>query len=163
MNAEGGDRRIAFAFASAGYAVSAPDYLGLGEGPGPHPYLDPSSEVTASVDALRATHALAERQGRRLDPEVLATGHSQGATVTMALGRALQEGADPRLRLGALAPISGPYDTSGSIQTALSGRINLATGYLAYLTVSWNRLHHFYDTPGRCVPRTLRPDAAAAV
>lgn len=161
VNAEGGDRRIAFAFASAGYAVSAPDYLGLGVGPGTHPFRDPSSEVTASVDALRATHQLAERLGRSLDPRVLATGHSQGGTVTMALGRALQEDADPRLRLAALAPISGPYDTSGTLQTALSGRINLATGYLAYLVVSWNRLHHLYDTPAEAFrapyDRTLVP------
>ena len=41
-------------FASAGYAAVAPDYLGLGTGPGLHPYMDLSSEVTASVDMLDA-------------------------------------------------------------------------------------------------------------
>ncbi len=55
----GPDRAIAVLFASAGYAVSAPDYLGLGLGPGRHPYDDIPSTVTASLDALRATRALA--------------------------------------------------------------------------------------------------------
>ena len=59
VSAESPDRLIAFAFATAGYAVVAPDYLGLGLGPGTHPYDDVPSTVTASLDAMRATHTLA--------------------------------------------------------------------------------------------------------
>jgi hypothetical protein len=149
VSAEGGDRLIAYAFAAAGDAVAAPDYLGLGVGPGYHPFRDPSSEVTASIDALRATRALAEQEGRQLDGQVLVSGFSQGGPAAMALGRALhlQDGADPSFSLGALAPIGGPFDMSGTFSLALSDEIDLAAAYLAYLVVAWNRLHHLYDSP----------------
>jgi hypothetical protein len=57
MTADGSDRAAAVLFAADGYVVSAPDYLGLGTGPGFHPYLDLPSTVTASIDSLRATRA----------------------------------------------------------------------------------------------------------
>src|SRR5205809_378975 len=44
----------ALTYASAGFAAVAPDYLGLGVGPGPHPWMDVPSETTASLDMLRA-------------------------------------------------------------------------------------------------------------
>jgi acetyl esterase/lipase len=141
------DRATAFAFAAAGYLTTAPDYLGLGVGPGTHPYDDRPSEVTASLDALRATRTLATWLGVRLDPHVAVSGFSQGAAAALALARALQEGADAHLRLAALAPMSGPYDMSGTLAAALSGDVELAPAYLAYLTVAWNRLHHLYDSP----------------
>jgi len=148
VNEESPDRAITFAFAAAGYAVVAPDYVGLGLGPGYHPYHDPRSEVTASVDALRAGRTLGADEGYTLDGSVLASGFSQGGPAAMALGRALQEGADPTFSLGTVAAIGGPFDMSGTLALALSNDIALATAYLAYLVVAWNRLHHLYDAPG---------------
>ncbi|MBG0564431.1 hypothetical protein I4J89_23565 [Actinoplanes sp. NEAU-A11] len=144
---DGNDRAAALLFAAAGYLTTAPDYLGLGVGPGAHPYAHARSTVTASVDALRATRQLAGREGRRPDPRVLVTGHSQGGHATMALGQALQQHADPRLRLGGLAPIAGPLRPSALISDALAGRIANGVAYLAYWTVAWNRLYHLYDSP----------------
>jgi acetyl esterase/lipase len=146
-NQESVDRAAAFLFAAAGYVVSAPDYLGLGAGPGFHPYDHFESATTAAVDALRATHTLVGRGPRQLDPRVLVSGSSQGGPSAMALGKSLQNGGDAELELGALAPISGPYDVSGTFSTALTGQINLATTYLAYLVVAWNRLHTLYASP----------------
>ncbi|MFE3543514.1 alpha/beta fold hydrolase [Nocardia sp. NPDC059177] len=41
-----------------GYAVVAPDYLGLGRfDTGPHPYLEVASEATATIDLVRAARA----------------------------------------------------------------------------------------------------------
>ncbi|MEC3982292.1 alpha/beta hydrolase family protein [Amycolatopsis sp. H20-H5] len=145
------DRGAALLIASAGYAAVAPDYLGLGSGPGFHPYFDSATEATASVDLLRAARKVAARQQRTLDPRVLVTGFSQGGQAAMALGRALQSGTDRWLRLGALAPISGPYDAEhAEIPGALvTGEVapDVAAFYLAYWTVSGNRLHHLYDEP----------------
>lgn len=140
-------RSYAALFASAGYLTSAPDYLGLGTGPGAHPYLDVGSETTASLDALRATKQLAARERVRTTDRVLATGFSQGGPAAMALGRALSHGADRHLKLAALAPISGPYGLSGLVSKALSGEVDNASAYIAYFTVAWNRLHHLYDSP----------------
>ncbi|MEU1478023.1 alpha/beta hydrolase [Streptomyces sp. NPDC005760] len=136
--------------AAAGRAVAAPDYLGLGKGPGPHPYMDTASSVTASVDMLRAARTAAERLGRPLTGDVYATGFSQGGQVAMALAKALDAGADRHFRLRALAPVSGPYDLEGQEMPALfDGRVNDTSGvlYIAYWLVAQNRLHPLYQDP----------------
>ncbi|MEU6198855.1 hypothetical protein [Streptomyces sp. NPDC047061] len=151
MVAGNGDREAVEYFASAGYAAVAPDYLGLGTGPGTHPYMDTATEATAWIDMLRASRTLASRHGRRLDPGVLLTGFSQGGTAAMATGRALQNGADPYWKPAALAPVSGPYDVRRAEIPAmfLTGGMDPAEAafYMGYWTVSMNRLHHLYDSP----------------
>ena len=140
----------ALLYASGGRAVVAPDYLGLGSGPGTHPYVDTRSSVSASLDALRAARAAAPRHGKRLTGEVYVTGFSQGGQVAMALGRELARGADPRFRLRALAPVAGPYDIEGvELPALLDGRIDgpSAVFYLSYFLVAQNRLHPLYSDP----------------
>ncbi|MFD0747864.1 alpha/beta hydrolase family protein [Phytohabitans flavus] len=100
----------ALTYASAGFAAVAPDYLGLGLGPGPHPFLDVPSETTAALDLLRAAREFVPRAGHTLDRKVLVTGFSQGGTAATGLARALAGGADGWFRLGALSPIAGAYD-----------------------------------------------------
>ncbi|MFP8942551.1 alpha/beta hydrolase [Streptomyces fenghuangensis] len=137
-------------YASGGRAAVAPDYLGLGTGPGTHPYVDTRSSVSASLDALRAARTAARGHGRRLTGEVYVTGFSQGGQVAMALGRELARGADRHLRLRALAPVAGPYDIEGVELPALfDGRIRGVSGvfYLTYFLVAQNRLHPLYEDP----------------
>jgi hypothetical protein len=140
----------ALLFAGAGYATVAPDYLGLGDGPGRHPYLQLATETSASLDLLRAAHAFAHRMHRQLDHGTLVTGFSQGGAAAMAFGRALQDGADPRLRLAALAPMSGPYDVEhAELPAILAGRIDPADSnyYLSYAMREWQPIYHVFDAP----------------
>lgn len=144
----------AVTYASAGFAAVAPDYLGLGLGPGPHPWKDVPSETTASLDLLRAARSFVPRTGRSLRREVLATGFSQGASAALGLARALQEGQDERFELRAVAPISGAYDfRHAELPALLNGELHpkMSVGYTAYLLVAWNRLHHLYDRPGELI------------
>ncbi len=137
-------------FASAGFAAVAPDYLGLGEGPAPHPWMDVPSETTASLDLLRAARTFLGGHDIQLRRDVLATGFSQGASAALGLGRALQGGADSWFRLGGLAPISGAYDFQGAqIPAMLRGELQpkFSVAYTAYLLAAFNRLHHIYATP----------------
>ncbi|MER5640874.1 lipase family protein [Kitasatospora sp. NPDC002227] len=150
-SADGTDRADAVLFAAAGYATVAPDYLGLGSGPGLHPYADTASEATASLDLLRAARRLVQEHGHRLGHGVQITGFSQGGPAAMALGRALQQGADPHFRLVSLAPVSGPYDAqhaeapAGLADGTLDGR---TTNYLfGYWLTAMNREYHLYDNP----------------
>ncbi|MFD4456891.1 lipase family protein [Nocardia sp. NPDC058480] len=54
----GGEDRLLQRFIGQGFAVVAPDYLGLGRfGTGPHPYLEVRSEATATIDLVRAARA----------------------------------------------------------------------------------------------------------
>ncbi len=144
---DGLDRAVSYQLAAAGYAVSGPDYLGLGLGSGQHPYGNGESAASAGLDGLRATRELARRLGHSLDPDVMITGFSQGGHSTMALSQLLQQGADPRFRVGALAPVSGPFDISGLIHDLITEDLANRTPYLAYVTISWQHLHHLYDDP----------------
>ncbi len=141
----------AITYGAAGFAAVTPDYLGLGKGPGIHPWMDVPSETTASLDMLRATRTFMARQGRTPQRKVLVTGFSQGASPALTLARALQSGADPWFRLGAVAPISGGYAfRDAEIPALLKGTEvdrKMAVAYTTYLLVSWNRLHHLYASP----------------
>jgi len=136
--------------AAAGRAVAAPDCLGLGKGPGPHPYMDTASSVSASLDMLRASRTAARALGRPLTGDVYGTGFSQGGQVALALGRELARGADRHFRLRALAPVAGPYDLLGAeIPGLLDGRVNDTSGvlHMAYFLTAQNRLHPLYRDP----------------
>lgn len=140
----------AVTFASAGFAAVLPDYLGLGLGPGRHPFLDVPSETTAGVDLLRAARRFAPRTGHDLGRDVLVTGFSQGASAATGLGKALHGGADDWFRLRALAPIGGAYDFGGvELPALIDGTVKAPwnVAYTAYLMVSWNRLHDLYSSP----------------
>jgi hypothetical protein len=139
-------------FASAGFAVAEPDYVGMGLGSGPVEYMVTRSMATASLDILTAARTLAARHGDQLDPGVLATGFSEGGSAAMALGRALQHGQSPFFRLAALAPFSGPYDLAGAeLPGVFNGQIAAVAApyYLGYLLTSWNPLYHLYTTPSQ--------------
>ncbi|MGP4007321.1 alpha/beta hydrolase family protein [Streptomyces sp. 4N124] len=144
------DQAPALTYASAGFTAVAPDYLGLGLGPGPHPWMDVPSETTASLDMLRAARDFVPTAGRQLRDEVLVTGFSQGASAALGLARTLQEGADPRFRLGAVAPVSGAYAFRDvELPALLNGETDPKAGviYAALTLVAFNRLHHLYDSP----------------
>ncbi|MGC9380655.1 alpha/beta hydrolase family protein [Streptomyces sp. MH13] len=144
------DQAPALTHASAGFATALPDYLGLGLGPGPHPWMDIPSETTAALDMLRASRAVAAEQGRHLRREVFATGFSQGASAALGLARALQERADDWFRLGAVAPVSGAYAFRDvELPALLAGETEQKASviYAALTLVAFNRLHHLYDSP----------------
>lgn len=67
------ERGFLSAWLSAGFAVAATDYEGLGT-PGPHPYLDGVAAADDIVDAVRAARALDSRLSR----DWFAVGYSQG-------------------------------------------------------------------------------------
>jgi hypothetical protein len=153
VQADSDGRGLAVFFAGAGFAGIAPDYLGLGTGPGYHPYADAAAGAAASEDLLRAARTLARRHGYGFRPGVLVTGVSEGGQAAVALGEALQQHAVPGLTLGALAPVSGPFDLQHAEIPAMftPGVLNPkhATFYLAYFTVAWNRVYHLYRDPAQ--------------
>ena len=140
----------ALTFGGAGFAVAAPDYLGLGDGPGQQSWFDVPTETTAAVDMLRATRELATEQGRTLRKGVDVTGFSQGASAALGLARELERRPHGGSTLHALAPVSGAYaGRDVTLPAMLDGRVDpqAAVVYAALLLVSWDRIHDLYDTP----------------
>lgn len=138
------------AYASSGFASVAPDYLGLGTGPGYHPWLDVPSETTAALDMLRAAREFVPSTGGSLGRDVLSTGFSQGAEAALGLGRALQRGDDPWFRLAALTPVSGAYAIrDAQIPAVFSGEVSAKASVLnaSYLFTAFDRTYDVYDKP----------------
>ena len=135
---------------SSGLATVAPDYLGLGTGPGPHPYLDAASETSDSVDMLHAARMFTARRGVSLSRRVMVTGFSQGGAAAVAVAHALQDNHPGGLSLAGLAPVSGPYDLPGVELPAIThGRLDHAVTpyYIGYLLTAWQRRLHLLGSP----------------
>ena len=126
--------------ASSGFIAVAPDYLGLGDNPGIHPYVHAESEATATIDLIRATYEFLETLPNVQDNgETFITGYSQGGQGAMAtLQYAQANGLNEELGVVAGAPCSGPYDLSGSqADVLLSGESYPNPGYIVYLLMSY--------------------------
>lgn len=126
-------------FASTGFIAVAPDYLGLGQGTGIHPYVHAQSEATASIDLIRATREFLETIPVSDNGEVFVTGYSQGGQGAMAtLEYAEENNLNDELGITAGAPCSGPYNLSGSQATVLlSDQPYSNPGYVIYLLMSY--------------------------
>lgn len=137
-------------YGAAGFAGIAPDYLGLGTGPGTHPWLDVPSETSAALDMLCAAAEFVPSTGNSLGHDVLVTGFSQGAEAALGLGHALQEDADPRFQLAALAPVSGAYALrDAEIPAMFSGQVSAKVSVLnaSYAYTAFDRTYDVYDKP----------------
>ena len=125
-------------FASGGFALVAPDYVGLGLSPGPHPYLHANSEASASVDLLAAARHAAGAANVNLPPSLYITGFSQGGQTALALDRAIETNPDSYWRAIAVAPIAGPYDLAGTeFPNMIDGTAPNNSAYAAYLALSY--------------------------
>jgi pimeloyl-ACP methyl ester carboxylesterase len=138
LEAEG----VAGLFASGGFALVAPDYLGLGESTGPHPYLHADTEASASLDLLTAARHAARASNVTLPSSVYITGFSQGGQTALALDRAIEIDADSPWQVAAVAPIAGPYDLSGTeFPGMLEGMASSDAAYAAYLALSYLQVY----------------------
>jgi len=104
---------IAMACASLGYVTIAPDYLGLGDSRGFHPYVHAETEASVAIDMLYALADFLPNISLTLSDKLFVTGYSQGGHAAMALARELEANYTQDFPLTAAAPMSGPYSISG--------------------------------------------------
>ncbi len=125
-----------------GYVTALPDYLGLGDSPGQHPYMHAQSEATASIDMLRATREFCAQRGIGLNGQLFLVGYSQGGHTCMATHRMIETLYPDEFQVTASAPCSGPYDASG-VQAAVitSDQPYPAPYYLPYVLLSYGRIY----------------------
>jgi pimeloyl-ACP methyl ester carboxylesterase len=134
-------------FASYGYAVVVPDYLGLGSSPGYQAYLHARSEATCVVDALRAGKALCASNNVTLNGQLLLTGYSQGGHVTMAAHRELETFHTNEFTVTACAPCAGPYDLGGAtIESLLTDPAYPNPWYFPILLAAYLPIYQLGDT-----------------
>lgn len=139
----------ALIMACSGYAVVAPDYLGLGDSPGFHPYHHAASQATTVVDALRAARTSVDAAGVALNGQVFLMGYSQGGYVTLAAQREIETRHAAEFQIAASAPSAGAYDLSGTVaEDFLGGRIPPNPYLYAYVLSAYTRVYGFADGLG---------------
>jgi pimeloyl-ACP methyl ester carboxylesterase len=128
---------------SAGYIGIAPDYLGLGEDEGVHPYVHAESQATATIDMISAVREYLQTTNMQDNGEVFITGYSQGGHAAMATLKYAQDNELVEdLGIVAGAPLSGPYNMSGSqADIILSGTPYSNPGYIIYLLIGYNSVY----------------------
>ena len=136
---------LGVAFATSGYAVVLPDYLGLGDSPGPHPFLHAASEATAVIDLLRAARTLCASEGIQVSPQLFLVGYSQGGHATLAALKEMESRHADEFTVTACAAGGGAYDLSGTtVNELLSGRPQSNPYYFAY---QLSAFRHVYGLP----------------
>ena len=126
-------------FSAGGYFVCMPDYIGMGDSPGLHPYIHARSEATASIDMIRAAREYLNTTNFVDNNELFLTGYSQGGHACMATTKFINdENLQSEFNIVASAPCSGPYDLSGIMaDTIIAPSPYSNPGYIVYLLASY--------------------------
>lgn len=125
----------AILFAGNGYALVVPDYPGLGESPGQHPYYVADSIAPAVVAMIEAGQGMAEVPDR----PVFLSGFSEGGWASLAAVRLLER--QGKQVLGS-AQVAGAYDLRHvSLPAALKGGAASHSLYLAY--AAWGQAAYY--------------------
>lgn len=138
--------------AGSGFIALAPDYLGLGDSDGIHPYLHAETEARAGRDMIIAVKRWLDAQDIRDNDQLFVTGYSQGGHASMALARSLENnGADDGLELTAAAHLSGVYDiTPPSPGILVQDNPNqVLLSFFLNTVISYNYVYNLYGTPAQ--------------
>ncbi|MFT4753362.1 MAG: hypothetical protein ACI85Q_000903 [Salibacteraceae bacterium] len=139
------------AFASRGYVTAMPDYLGLGDLPGLHPYQHAESEARVSVDIIRATIEFMEDSLSYIyNNQVYLSGYSQGGHTAMATHKYIQDNnLETELNVIASAPLSGSFHSSSTqARIVLDDMPFGSQGFVIYMIMAYNDVYGgIYTTP----------------
>ena len=139
----GFEGELGYLMATSGAVALMPDYLGLGGSEDVlHPYVHADSEAESGMALLAAVTALQSELGFGLNGEHFVSGYSQGGHASMAMARRMQEDADAGFPLAGAAPMSGPYDMSGTqLPMGMAQEQYSNPAYLAYTLLAWQQTY----------------------
>jgi pimeloyl-ACP methyl ester carboxylesterase len=136
------------AFASGGYAVALPDFLGLGDHLGAHPYPLGKTNSQAAIDIIVPARRLARQQRIDVDSRLYVTGYSEGGAIAMWTLKNLEQMRGADYKVTAAAPLSGPYDLSGVTREWLIEETKGTEEFLARLYLSSYLIHSMHKNKG---------------
>ncbi|MGH1339889.1 MAG: alpha/beta hydrolase family protein [Aureispira sp.] len=142
----GGEQAICVGFATDGYLVARPDYLGLGKGERRHLYHHIETQAGASIYLLRAVKAINEELKIQQNEQLFVTGYSQGGHASLSFHKTVQESYKEEFKVTASVPMSGAYDLGG-VQEGTMFKPYSHPGYLPYLIFSYNEIYGLYKDP----------------
>lgn len=103
---------IELSYVLNGYILMAPDYVGMGDGEGVHPYVDYPTEAGATIDFVTAANKVLAQLGIKRYDEYFLTGYSQGAHAAMSTLKRLSISNPNNLKFKYAYMGDGPYDMS---------------------------------------------------
>lgn len=134
------------ALAASGYVVVSADFLGLGDSLLLHPYVHAHSLAISIIDALRSARHLTAEKNIQLNNQLFLAGYSEGGYATMAAHRELQAHYSDEFTVTASAPMAGPYDLSGAMQTPILEDLPLANPYyFPYTLLAYHQVYGLTD------------------
>ncbi len=140
---------VALLFAGQGWLGGGADYLGLGVSRGLHHYYHAETEASASLDFLRSLHHFTAERDIPVTDELFLSGYSQGAHVTMALHRALEQEPVGDWTVRASAPMAGAFDLADlSLPAALTAPAPTSSLYVTYALLAYDHVYDIFDAPG---------------
>ena len=151
------------AFASGGYAVVMPDYLGLGDHTGPHPYPLGAVNSRSAVDIIAPARAVARRLNVEIAPKLFVSGYSEGGAVGMWTVRDLEKmpGTDYEVTSAALG--SGPYDLSGVTRKWILESPSSQEEFVVKLYLTGYMADYFHKSRGIKIVEYFKPTMAFAI
>ncbi len=144
------ERTIIHAIGSNGYITLSPDYFGLGDNPGLHPYVHRDSEARAGRDLLTAARVWLDEEDIAYNEQIFTTGYSQGGHASMALQRDLQLNPEAGTEVTAAAHLSGPYSISEvMVNTLFDPNLETESGFVVYAYISFNYVNQLFSDNGQ--------------
>lgn len=151
------------AFASGGYAVAIPDYLGLGDHKSAHPYPLGAVNSRSAVDIIAPARTLAARQKTAVGAKLFVSGYSEGGAIGMWTVRDLEGKSGAEYDVTAAALASGPYDISGITRKALIASTDNQTTFITRLYLIAYMVNYFHKSRGLKLTDYFKPAMALTV
>lgn len=138
---------------SMGYLSIAADYPGFGVSNTMHPYLHQESIVPCVIDLLKAGKTYCLDNSINLSGELFLTGYSEGGYISLLTQKEIEANYANEFKLTAVAPLSGPYDLKGMVDSVFQTASYSTPTYIAYFMTAynniygWNRLDDIFQSP----------------
>jgi hypothetical protein len=143
---EEGEGIMQMFLASNGFVISAADYLGLGVSQGVHSFVIEKPLAEAVVGNLVRAVDFLEREKISYSERLYLLGYSEGGYATMAAQKKIEENGVADLKLLYSAPMAGPYDLSGTMQSLMYDTVALASPYFLPYTVAAYATYYGQDS-----------------
>ncbi len=141
----GGQWEVATIFASFGYAVAMPDYLGMGDSDPKvtiHPYIHYFSHANTVINGMRASRELLAEKEVALNGQIFLFGYSQGGYATSAAQKEIEEKYADEFVISGSAPMSGPYDLKvAQVEQIASDEPYATPGYLPFILFGYQSIY----------------------
>ncbi len=151
------------AFASGGYAVAMPDYLGLGDHKGAHPYPLGAVNSRSVVDIIEPARTIGKRQNVEIGSRLFVSGYSEGAAIGMWIVRDLEHKSGVASEVFAAALMSGSYDLSDTTRKWLLASPTDQQEFVIRLYLTSYMVHYFHKSIGVKLTDYFKPSMAFTI